>query len=107
MKEAERDARDAQRRQAETWFEDGNTWVGLFENKHKASPNFGARIGLPFDLDDIPIVEVTVGKTRAPNLVKLPNAANYVLVAICRDADQVVAEMFRQDPANEDKPRFN
>jgi hypothetical protein len=100
-------ARAAQRRQAEEWFADGNTWVGLFENKDRASPNFGARVGLPFDLDAMPIVEVTVGKTRAPQLKKLPNAHKFVLVAICRDADEVVAEMFREDPANADKPRFH
>jgi hypothetical protein len=100
-------ARDAQHREAEEWFADGNTWVGLFENKDRASPNFGTRVALPFDLDEMPLVEVNVGKTRAPNLAKLPNAAKFVLTAICRDADEVVAEMFRQDPANEDKPRFN
>ena len=100
-------ARAAQRTQAEEWFADGNTWVGLFENKDRGSPNFGARVGLPFDLDAMPIVEVTVGKTRAPQLEKLPNAHKFVLIAICRDADEVVAEMFREDPANADKPRFH
>jgi hypothetical protein len=104
---AETQARAAQRTQAEEWFADGNTWVGLFENKDRGSPNFGARIGLPFDLDAMPIVEVTVGKTRAPQLEKLPNAHKFVLIAICRDADDVVAEMFREDPANDDKPRFH
>jgi hypothetical protein len=79
----------------------------VFENKDRNSLNFGARIGLPFDLDAMPIVEVTVGKTRAPQLPKLPNAHKFVLTAICRDAGEVVAEMFRADPANEDKPRFH
>src|SRR5271168_233398 len=100
-------ARTAQRRQAEEWFADGNTWVGLFENKDRASPNCGARVGLPFDLDEAPIAEFAVGKTRAPAVDKLPHAGKFVLIAICRDADEVVEEMFRQDPADEDKPRFN
>jgi hypothetical protein len=100
-------ARAAQRRQAEEWFADGNTWVGLFENKDRASPNFGARVGLPFDLDEAPIVEFAVGKTRAPDIPKLPHAGKFVLIAICRDAGEVVEEMFRQDPADADKPRFN
>jgi hypothetical protein len=107
MTEVEQQARDTQRQKAEEWFGDGNTWVGLFENKDKASPNFGARVGLPFDLDEMPLVEVTVGKTRAPVLDKLPNAARFVLIAICRDAGEVVDGMFHQDPTNEDKPRFN
>lgn len=107
MQDAEQQARLAQRRQTEEWFTDANTWVALFENKDRSSPNFGARIGLPFDLDEMPVVEVTVGKTRAPNLHKMPNTAKFVLIAICCDADQVVTEMFRQDPVNEDKPRFN
>jgi hypothetical protein len=79
----------------------------MFENKDRGSPNFGARVGLPFDLDAMPIVEVAVGKTRAPQLAKLPSAHKFVLIAICRDADEVVTEMFRADPADADKPLFN
>jgi hypothetical protein len=101
---SEAQARAAQRAKAAEWFADGNTWVGLFANKDRGSLNFGARVGLPFDLDAMPIVEVAIGKTRAPQLEKLPNAHNFVLIAICRDADEVVAEMFREDPANDDKP---
>jgi hypothetical protein len=100
-------ARAAQRKQAEDWFAEGNTWVGLFENRDKRSPNFGARIGLPFDLDEAPVHGVVVGKTRAPELDKIPHAAKFVLIAICRDADDVVREMFYQNPAADDRPRFN
>jgi len=100
-------ARAAQREQAEQWFVEGNTWVGLFEKKDKRSPNFGARIGLPFDLDEAPLHGVIVGKTRAPELDKIPGAAKFVLIAICRDAGEVVREMFHQNPAADDRPRFN
>ena len=71
LPDPEQAARAAQCRQAEEWFADGNTWVGLFENKDRASPNFGARVGLPFDLDSAPIVEAAIGKTRAPAIARL------------------------------------
>lgn len=104
---AEQTARLAQHRQAEEWLADANTWVGVFENKDRQSPNFGARIGYPFSYDDVSTLDVAVGKTRAPDTKTVPHAGQFVLTAICRTPEEVVDAMFYQDPANEDKPRFN
>jgi hypothetical protein len=100
----EAEAKGAQHHEATIWLQDGNSWVGIFENKNRESKDLGFRFALPFSLDDAPLSEVQVNHTRCPPIKKIPNPGQCVLIAIARTPDDVVREMFWVDPAPEAKP---
>src|SRR5580700_4986465 len=40
------------------WFREGQTWVGVFENKALDHSRLGDRVGMPFRLEDINLAEI-------------------------------------------------
>lgn len=85
---------DTERAKMERWLSDGNTWIGVFENKHFKSPALGRRVALPFD--DEAFEQCEIGSTRAPDVGELDGLGwQYTLIAKVRSVDAVLM-LFRE-----------
>ena len=48
------------------WLSDGQTWIGVFENRDPGHPDMGRRIAMPFDVKDLATAR-TRGEATALN----------------------------------------
>ena len=71
----------------EKWLADGETWVGVFENKALDSASLGERCGLCFD--NMCFEEAEIGKMRMPD-TKIRVGWRHILIAKSRDVDEIV-----------------
>lgn len=84
------------------WLSDGDTWVGVFENK-ELGPSLGHRFALPFALSDGSFDKVEVGKSRAPD-TRFYIGWRYILVAKCKTVDEVMALIEEDGVVRKPKP---
>ncbi len=75
-------------------FEDGTTWVGVFECNALDSSELGRRTAFPFDTSQFD--QATLG-TRAPD-TKSFIGWKYGLIAKCRTAEEALMWLRREEP---------
>lgn len=83
--------REAARVTFTRWLSDGQTAIGIFENKDLTHPDLGRRVAFPFaaSMSDT----LAVGKTFAPDNPETGLGWRYILVQIATDADEALAAM--------------
>jgi len=69
----------------ESWMQDGETWIGIFQNQAFDSGDFGQRVAMAFDNSQFE--EAEVGKTTAPDNKAGGLGWKYILVKKCRTAE--------------------
>ena len=74
----------------ERWLADGQSWIGVFENKALDSGDVGKRVAFVYDIADMDKAEV--GKLRAPDS-NVGVGWKYILIAKATTVDQALALM--------------
>lgn len=82
--------RDGNKATIERWLADGDTWVGVFENRDLGHRDFGARCAFPFALSDGSFERAEIGRVHAPDGRMIGLGWRYVLVAKCRDVESAL-----------------
>jgi hypothetical protein len=76
-----------------SWFNDADTWVGVFENHDLGHPDRGLRCAFPFAISDGSMEKSIVGQTRAPDGRIIGMGWRYLLVAKCSTAEEALAHL--------------
>lgn len=81
---------DENKKTIERWFSDGDTWVGVFENKDLSHPDIGRRCAVPYDISSWSAA--VVGQTRASEFIRRMGMIpwQYILVEKCKTVDEVI-----------------
>jgi len=80
------------------WLEDGETFIGVFENQALDSIQCGHRYAMSFWMDQWEQAEV--GKTRAPD-TKMGLGWKYILIGKTDDPDEAIKMLKGEDDATE------
>lgn len=80
------------------WLSDGQTCIGVFENKAMDSATAGMRTALSYELSQWD--QLVVGKTTAPDS-KFGAGWKFLLVAKCKTTDEALKAMEGESCASE------
>jgi hypothetical protein len=78
------------KRKMERWLEDGDTWIGVFQNRDLSSSDCGRTIALPFSLSDGSYEKAEIGKARAPD-TSAGLGWRYILIGKATSADEAIS----------------
>lgn len=73
------------------WFNnaDPGDWLGVFENHDLGHPDIGRKVGFMFPVEQWGQVEL--GRTQAPDNAATGLGWRYLLVSMCKTADEGIA----------------
>ena len=76
---------------AEEWLADGETFIGVFENKDLGHPELGHRIMLPYE--DALFEAAILGKTTPPDMPYIGLGWRYLMVCKTRSSESAVCSL--------------
>lgn len=73
------------------WFQDRDTWVGVFENHDLGHPKVGAKVAAPFSKSQLDVA--IIGRTHMPDTPTIIGW-RYILIAKCLTAEDAIKTLW-------------